>query len=260
LYSIIDTHIHSIFRSNDDFVNLVNTGVKTAVSVAFYPVVPLYTETLIDLFNWIIEDEPNRTKSTGITILPTVGIHPRSIPQDISKENLKRIRKKIEKAIEQNKIVALGEIGLESISSIEVDIFEFHLKIAKEYDIPVIVHTPRKNKRMVTEKAIKVLLNNKIEKGVLDHINKENIILASKINLNLGLTVQLGKLSPMNFYQILNEYDSEIDRFVLNTDVGRDEADLYAASKAIEMLKNKGISEKIIKLIASENAKKLFNL
>ncbi|MHA1378474.1 MAG: TatD family hydrolase [Candidatus Helarchaeota archaeon] len=258
--SIIDTHIHSIFRSNDDFINLVNKGVKTAITVAFYPIVPLYTNTLIDLFNWIIQDEPRRTESTGISILPAVGIHPRSIPQDISKENLKKIRTKIVKAIEGKKIVALGEIGLESISSVEVDIFEFHLQIAKEYDIPVIIHTPRKNKRLVTEKIIKILSKNRIEKGVLDHINMEIINIGKKIDLNLGLTVQIGKLTPLNFYQIINEYEGEINRFVLNTDVGRDEANLYAAPEAVSMLEKKGINKNAIDLIAFQNAKKLFNL
>ncbi|MFX0137621.1 MAG: TatD family hydrolase, partial [Candidatus Hodarchaeota archaeon] len=111
---IVDTHIHSIFRSNDDFINLVKKGVTKAISVTFYPIIPLYTNTLIDLFNWIIEDEPHRTKSTGITILPAIGVHPRSIPQDLNKENLQKIKLTLQKAIEEKKIVALGEIGLES--------------------------------------------------------------------------------------------------------------------------------------------------
>lgn len=258
--SIIDTHIHSIFRSNDDFINLVNKGVKTAITVAYYPITPLYTNTLIDLFNWIIHDEPKRTSSTGISILPAVGIHPRSIPKDMSKENLKIINAEIIKAIEEKKIIALGEIGLESISSTEVNIFEFHLQIAKEYDIPVIVHTPRKNKKMITEKIIKVLSKNRIEKAVLDHINKENITVANRSEYNLGLTVQIGKLTPLNFYQIINEYSNEINRFILNTDIGRDEADLYAGINALKKLKDKNIEQKTIELISSGNAKKLFSL
>ena len=259
LTSIIDTHVHSIFRSNDDFINLVKKGVKTAISVCFYPIEPLFTKTLLDLFSWIITDEPRRTSSTGIKILPAIGIHPRSIPQDISKENLQFIKKRIIKAIEANQIVALGEIGLETISSREVNIFEFHLKIAKEYDIPVIIHTPRSNKRMITEKVVKILKTNQIEKGVLDHINKENINIASRTDLNLGLTVQLGKLNAINFYQIVYENEKLINRFLLNTDIGRDEADLYAAPKALETLKNKGL-ERHINSIANENAKKLFKL
>lgn len=257
---LFDTHIHSIFRSNDDFINLVNKGVKTTVSVAFYPIVPLYSSTLIDLFNWIIENEPQRTKSTGITILPAIGIHPRSIPQDLSKENLQNLRVKIENTIQEKKIVALGEIGLESATSKEIEIFELQLQIAKEYDFPVIIHTPRRDKKNITEKIIELLLKNKIEKGVLDHINKENIVSTKKINLNLGLTVQIGKLTPNNFYNIISEYENEIYRFVLNTDLGRDEADLYAAINAIDLLKDKGISKKTINLIGFANAKKIFKL
>ncbi|NVM04207.1 MAG: TatD family hydrolase [Candidatus Helarchaeota archaeon] len=257
---IVDTHIHSIFRSNDDFINLVKKQVTKAITVSFYPIVPLYSNTLIDLFSWIIEDEPRRTKSTGITIHPAIGVHPRSIPQDLTKENLKKIQLKIENAIEQNKIVALGEIGLESATPKEKAIFEFHLQIAKEFDFPVIVHTPRRNKKEITEQSIELLLKYKIEKGVLDHIDEQNLTLAKNISLNLGLTVQIGKLTPENFYNIVNENEHEIHRFVLNTDIGRDEADLYSAYKAINILKNKGISENTIDLIASGNAKKLFKI
>ncbi|MFX0138317.1 MAG: TatD family hydrolase, partial [Candidatus Hodarchaeota archaeon] len=139
-------------------------------------------------------------------------------------------------------------------------LFEFHLQIAKEFDFPVIVHTPRRNKKEITEKTIELLLKNKIEKGVLDHIDEQNLKSAKNISLNLGLTVQMGKLTPENFYKIVNENEHEMDSFVLNTDIGRDEADLYAAYKAINILKNKGINENLIDLIASGNAKKLFKI
>lgn len=257
---IIDTHIHSIFRSNDDFISLVSKGITKAISVTFYPIVPLYSNTLIDLFDWIVEDEPRRTKSTGIIILPAIGIHPRSIPKDLSNENLQKFKLKLQNAIEEKKIVALGEIGLESANAKEKEVFDFQLQIAKEFDFPVIVHTPRRNKKEITEKSIELLLKNKIEKGVLDHIDEQNYSLAKKISLNLGLTVQIGKLTPENFYKIVNENEHEIDRFVLNTDIGRDEADLYAAYKVIKILKNKEFNKSKIDLIASKNAKKLFNL
>ncbi len=156
--------------------------------------------------------------------------------------------------------MALGEIGLESATLIEKDIFEFHLKIAKEFDFPVIIHTPRRNKKDITKKSIDLILRNKIETGVLDHIDEQNLSLAKNTSLNLGLTVQMGKLTPENFYKIVNENEHEKDRFVLNTDIGRDEADLYAAYKAVNILKNNGINEHLIDLIASKNAKKLFKL
>lgn len=235
-------------------------GVKTAISVAFYPIKPLYSNTLIDLFNWIINDEPNRTRSTGLTIFPAIGIHPRSIPQVLSKENLQKLKTIIQNAIQEKKIIALGEIGLDSATSNEIEVFEFQLQIAKDFDFPVIVHTPKKDKKIITEKIIESLIKKGIEIGVLDHINNEIIDLTKNINLNLGLTVQIGKLTPEKFYEIINKHPDKKERLMLNSDLGRDEADLYSTIKAIEIIKNKGISEKIIELIASRNAKKLFKL
>ncbi|MEM2712318.1 MAG: hypothetical protein QXX18_04740, partial [Candidatus Jordarchaeales archaeon] len=80
---MIDSHVHSVFRSLEDFETLGFAGLTDAVSVAFYPVVPSSPATLIDHFRHIIEAEPLRLSGSFVRVHPAIGIHPRCIPPDV---------------------------------------------------------------------------------------------------------------------------------------------------------------------------------
>ena len=74
-----------------------------------------------------------------------VGIHPSDIDEEISLEDaLTKLRAFLDNR-EEYKIVALGEIGLDYYwrqdnKKEQAEFFEAQLKLAEEYDIPVIIH------------------------------------------------------------------------------------------------------------------------
>ena len=80
------------------------------------------------------------------------GIHPESINNDTILSH-----KEIEKIIENPKLIALGETGLDFYHSIkykkkQIEVFEAHIEASKIYDLPVIIH-----QRNSEEEIIKVL-------------------------------------------------------------------------------------------------------
>ena len=79
---LFDTHIHSEGRSVEDLKFMAENGIKKALTCAFYPIVPRYGETLIDLFRKLVEFEAYRGKKAGMEIYAAIGIHPRCIPQN----------------------------------------------------------------------------------------------------------------------------------------------------------------------------------
>lgn len=74
-----------------------------------------------------------------------VGIHPSDVDEEISLEDaLAKLRSFLDKR-EEYKIVALGEIGLDYYwrqdnKQMQAEFFEAQLRLAEEYDIPVIIH------------------------------------------------------------------------------------------------------------------------
>jgi hypothetical protein len=123
---IFDTHIHSEGRSIEDLAEMVGMGIEMAISCAFYPIQPLYPETLIDLFRKLTIFEIERGKKAGMRIHAAVGIHPRCIPPKY---------KRILDMEKSDDWVAFGEIGLESGEKKEVKVLKEQLEVAKKNSI-----------------------------------------------------------------------------------------------------------------------------
>ncbi|MHA1129228.1 MAG: TatD family hydrolase [Candidatus Helarchaeota archaeon] len=254
---IIDTHIHSIFRPTQFFKKYRTLGVESVITVAFYPIKPLYSQTLEDLFRWMVEHETNRLKKQGISCYCGIGIHPRSIPDNIEQS----IYETMKNAIQLPDVVALAEIGLEKGLRTEIEVLEKQMALAKKSrDFPVILHTPGKNKRKITMDLLELVERFDISTGVIDHVSPENIDLALNTKLNIGLTIQIGKLTIEQFLIIIQEYPNEIHRFVINGDVGIDFANKFSVPQAIQRLRELGIDNKIIEQISYKNAEKLFKI
>lgn len=206
-----DPHVHSEGLGVTELRKMKENGIRRVCSLSFYPVKPLFPQTLIDAFRKLEEFEKRRCEILGIEMIPGVGVHPRCIPPDYWTVLLH---------LEANDWDLFGEIGLENVTKEEVDVFREQLRIAKSKDIPCIVHTPRTNKREVTQKILEVLESVSFppELAVLDHVNFENLDLVLKKEYWIGLTVQPGKLSVGDVAKILSEHGSE--RFMVNSDSG----------------------------------------
>jgi predicted metal-dependent TIM-barrel fold hydrolase len=254
---IIDTHIHSIFRPTKFFETYRSMGIASVITVAFYPIKPVFSQTLEDLFRWMIEIETKRLGNVGISCYCGIGIHPRSIPDNLNPS----VYETIEKSIKLPEVVALAEIGLEKGLEFEIEVLEKQLALAKENsDFPVVLHTPGKNKRETTKKLLELVDSFGVSVGVIDHVSLENIDLVLDSKLLIGLTVQKGKLSLEQFVAIIREYEAQTDRFVINGDVGIDIANQFAVPEAIHHLDELSVNGKIIERIAYKNAEELLGL
>lgn len=252
---VIDTHIHADGMSETELENMVSSGIKRAITCAYFPIVPKYPQTLIDLFRRLIDFDAFRAKKIGLALYVAIGIHPRSIPS-----------KGYDKAIdtmaslnEHDLVVAYGEIGLETGSTKELKVLRTQIELSKEYDIPAIVHTPRNNKLQITKKTLhlinKLRVNPKLI--VIDHVMAETISLVAESGYNIGLTVQYGKLTPEAATNLILEYTDD-NIIVLNSDSGFRKSDVTSVAKTINLLKSLDIEKNLLDKISHKNAEKIF--
>ena len=161
----IDTHAHlyyeRIHKQLDSVLNRANdAGVNTIVCIG------------TDLSSsrnsiTIAESYPN--------IYATVGIHPHDA-KDAPSDHLSQIRE----LASHPKVVAIGEMGLDfyrnfSPTDVQIDMFTKQLKLAKELELPAIVHN-----RDADEKVIEVIRKVGIHYGV-GHCFSSNIEMAEKL-------------------------------------------------------------------------------
>lgn len=112
-----------------------------------------------------------------------VGIHPHNA-KEYNYETLKRL---VNKAVSSNKLVAIGETGLDfyyNLSSKEkqVEVFISHIKLAKELSLPLVIHSRNSN-----EEVYEILLEQKVNHAIM-HCFDGDINFANKI-LELGLFI-----------------------------------------------------------------------
>ena len=147
---------------------------------------------------------------------PMIGLHPCSVKKDnIEKEILH-----VEEMLNKNKFIAIGEIGLDlywdkSTLSYQKIAFESQIKLAKKYQLPIVIHV-----RDSFNEAIEIVekLNNENLSGVF-HCFTGNIQEAERIinleNFYLGIGgVVTFKNGGIN--KIINQIS--LDNIILETD------------------------------------------
>ena len=238
--AVVDSHIHSEGRSVEDLRFMAKNGIEKAVTCAFYPIEPRFPETLIDLARKLTEFEPMRGESAGMKIYSAIGIHPRCIPPDWQKV--------LEFIEGYSGYIAIGEIGLEKGSDEEKEILKAQILLAKKLDIPVIIHTPKKNKELILEKTLEILdtVSFPEDLALIDHNSLKTVKTVLDKGYWAGITVQPGKLSVEEAVKIVEEFGDE--NLIANSDTGFSESDMLAVMKFFDACKN----ERVVKKNADE--------
>ena len=203
----IDTHTH-LFASEfkDDIDIVVKNAINSGVSKMLLPNIDSSTtNNMLQLCNKYPQ-----------YCFPMIGLHPCSVKKDnIDKEILH-----VEEMLNKNKFIAIGEIGLDlywdkSTLSYQKVAFESQIKLAKKYQLPIVIHV-----RDSFNEAIEIVekLNNENLSGVF-HCFTGNIQEAKRIinleNFYLGIGgVVTFKNGGIN--KIINQIS--LDNIILETD------------------------------------------
>lgn len=250
---MIDTHVHADSRSSEDFQDMYLAGVDTAITCSFYPY-KANEEILLNHLNRILEFDTKRAAKYGLDLKVALGIHPTN-----SIENPEKTFEQLYSWIENKQIVAIGEIGLEDLTDLEIDIFKKQLVIADETDSKVIIHTPRKNKLEVLKVILDIVPQYLDEKqAVIDHINQDIIGEVIDKDYMLGLTVQPQKLDVTGAIAILDEFG--FDRFFLDSDMSNNPSDHLAVPKTVRELTRLGYKQREIEKVSQNNARNYYKL
>ena len=153
-------------------------------------------------------------KDLGIKLYPVVGLHPENVKEEQDKDLNWLMDLLNDKS---NNIIAIGEIGIDLYwdkSNLEMQKYYFHkqIQIAKEYDLPIIIHT-----REATQITYDILKEYKDVKGIF-HCYSGSIEMAkliSKLGYKLGIG---GVLTFKNSHLKEVVENIDLDNFVCETD------------------------------------------
>ncbi|CAB3287503.1 TatD-related deoxyribonuclease [Methanocaldococcus lauensis] len=251
---MIDAHTHLDVRSFEDLEKMALCGIETIITCAHDPYKMSSPDVYLDHWDRLINLEVKRGKMAGVSVKVAVGVHPMGYPK-----NWMPLIKKLPEFLENENVVAIGETGLHYLTEDEKNLLREQLILAKDYKMPIIIHTPEKNKKEALIEILKILDEVKIKDDLvmIDHINKETVELIDR-DVFVGLTVQPSmKLSHEEAAEIIKDYDK---KFILSSDLGSLKADIYALPRTKLYMKKISVDEKKIINSTFKNAKEFYRL
>jgi predicted metal-dependent TIM-barrel fold hydrolase len=212
---IFDPHIHMTSRTTDDYQRMADAGVRALVEPAFWLGQPRTSVgSFADYFDSLVGWEPFRASQFGIRHHCTIALNPKEANDPRCREVLDLLPRYLNK----DGVVAVGEIGYDSMTPEEDEAFAAQLARAVEYGLPALVHTPHRDKARGTERSLKVVAESGIDPGrvVIDHLNEVTVGLVKESGCWMGFSIYPEtKMSPPRMVAILADYG--LDRILINS-------------------------------------------
>lgn len=212
---IFDPHIHMTSRTTDDYRRMHEVGVRAVVEPSFWLGQPRTSVgSFCDYFDALLGWEPFRAAQYGITHHATIGLNPKEANDPRCREVLDVLPRYLAK----DRVVAVGELGYDSMTPEEDEVFATQLAMAREHRLPALVHTPHRDKLVGTRRTLDVVAESGLEPGavLVDHLNEMTVGVVAASGCWMGFSVYPDtKMDEARMVQILREHG--LDRIVVNS-------------------------------------------
>ena len=206
---IFDPHIHMSSRTTDDYAAMHAAGVRALVEPAFWLGQPRTSVgSFTDYFDALVGWEPFRASQFGIAHHCTIALN----PKEANDPRCVPVLELLPRYLEKDGVVAVGEIGYDSMTAEEDKAFAAQLALAIDHDLPALVHTPHRDKAAGTERSIAVVRESGIapDRVVLDHLNELTVAMVKESGCWLGFSIYPDtKMDEDRMVAILREYGTE---------------------------------------------------
>ena len=238
---IFDPHIHMSSRTTDDYAAMHAAGVRALVEPAFWLGQPRTSVgSFTDYFDALVGWEPFRASQFGIAHHCTIALN----PKEANDPRCFPVLDVLPRYLEKDGVVAVGEIGYDSMTSEEDKAFAAQLALAIEHDLPALVHTPHRDKAAGTERSIAVVRESGIapEHVVLDHLNEVTVRMVKESGCWLGFSIYPDtKMDEDRMVAILREYGPE--RVLVNSAADWGKSDPLKTRKTGDAMLAAGFTE-----------------
>lgn len=212
---IFDPHIHMTSRTTDDYEAMFSAGVRALVEPAFWLGQPRTSvASFTDYFDSLIGWERFRAAQFGIRHHCTIALNPKEANDPRCREVLDVLPRYLAK----DGVVAVGEVGYDSMTPEEDEVFSRQLQLAIEHELPALVHTPHRDKLSGTRRTLDVVKESGIEPGrvLVDHLNEPTVGVVHESGCWMGFSIYPDtKMDESRMVAILKEYGTE--RMIVNS-------------------------------------------
>jgi uncharacterized protein len=255
----VDPHAHMISRTTDDYAAMARAGVVAVIEPAFWLGQPRTSVgTFVDYFSTITGFERFRAGQFGIRHYCTIGINPKEANNEALAEAVLELLPRF--ALKEG-VVALGELGYDEQTDLEDRFLRSQIELAKELELPIMIHTPHRDKKRGTLRTMDVLAEHGFDPKacVIDHNNEETVADVLARGYWAAFSIYPGtKMGNERMTEIVRRYGAE--RLIVDSACDWGVSDSLAVPKTARLMAERGIDGDAIRRVTYANALAAYGL
>ncbi|GAB1855390.1 TatD family hydrolase [Flavobacteriaceae bacterium MHTCC 0001] len=249
----IDPHIHMVSRTTDDYENMRDAGIVAVIEPAFWlGQARTNVGSFKDYFSTLVGWERFRASQFGIKHYCTMGLNSKEANNEAVAEQVIEI---LPQFIAKEGVVAVGEIGYDDQTDLEDKYFRIQLELAKEFNLPVLVHTPHRDKKQGTLRSMDVVEEHEIPPHlvVIDHNNEETAKAVLDRGFWAGFTIYpKTKMGKQRMVEVAKQYGST--RVIVDSSADWGVSDPLSVPRTASMMLEQGVSKENVHKVCYQNA------
>lgn len=247
-----DPHIHMVSRTTDDYQRMYAAGIVGVIEPAFWQGQPRTSVgSFIDYFDTLLGWERFRASQFGIHHYCTMGLNPKEA-NDLGLAN--EVMAVLPRFLAKDGVVAVGEIGYDDITPEEELFMAEQMQLAMEFELPVLVHTPHRDKIGGTKRTIALIREVGIPEHmvIIDHLNEQTLPLVMETDCWRGHSIYPNtKMSEHRMVALLKEYG--LEKMVVNSAADWGCSDPLKVPKTGAAMRQAGYSDADIAKVLFDN-------
>lgn len=249
----IDPHIHMVSRTTDDYQAMRAAGIVAVIEPAFW-LGQARTEasSFKDYFSTLVGWERFRASQFGIKHYCTIGLNSKEANNEALAEKVMDL---LPLFAAKEGVVAIGEIGYDDQTPAEDKYFRLQIELALKFNLPVMVHTPHRDKKNGTIRSMDVLEEHGIAPHmvVIDHNNEETAKQVLDRGYWAAFTIYPNtKMGNERMVEVVKQYGSE--RIIVDSSADWGVSDPLSVPKTAALMLERGIAKEDVHLTCYKNA------
>ena len=255
--NLFDPHIHMTSRSTDDYAAMAKSGITGLVEPAFWLGQPRTSVgSFIDYFNSLLGWERFRAAQFGIRHHCTIGLNPKEANDDALRREVLAL---LPRYLAKDGVVAVGEIGYDAMTPAEDEALRAQFDLARELELPALVHTPHRDKAAGTHKTLELVEETGVapETVLIDHNNELTVKEVHASGCWAGFSIYPNtKMDEYRMVRILEDVGT--DRILINSACDWGVSDPLKVAKTVAAMEEAGFDEDDVDKVVWRNPLEFF--
>jgi predicted metal-dependent TIM-barrel fold hydrolase len=249
---IFDPHVHMTSRTTDDYEAMAAAGIAAIVEPAFWLGQPrTHVGTFEDYFNGLIGWERFRANQFGIHHFCTLALNPKEANNPRVADGVIDL---LPRYLPKDGVVAVGEIGYDDMTPEEDKYMSLQIELARQFELPILVHTPHRDKKRGTERTIAVVREARFpeERVIIDHNNEETLPLVRATGCWAAHSIYPNtKMDEARMVALIQKYGTE--RIIINSAADWGVSDPLKVPKTVKQMRAADLTQEQIETVVWKN-------